>query len=951
MSIYQEYYDAQKELESKYGKQSVVLMQVGSFYEAYGVNLPNKKPPIKIGHTEKVSEVLSMQIAYKNGRLKPHSKKNPQMVGFPDYALGNHLAKLIKAGFTIAVYDQFEPEEGTKKDRKLINIYSASTYIDEEINDSNALMVIGTGHYRCPISKQNIEFGRCVILDLKTGEVDMTEIYNAPNDNKKVETELYRIIHTFNPCEIIYSGNIDEIENRFDLTNKKTYNIQLVKAYKNLSYQNQFLKKVYHIDTDLSSPVEILGLAKYSNLIPYFIQGLQYAFEHDPLIISKIKQPCILNNDEKLILNNDSIYQLHLIEQNSSVSEVRNSKFKSLFGILNKTRTPMGKRLLRSRLLMPTTNIDILEDRYAKIAELKENYEEYDTLLRGMADVDKKYRKMVLKRLHPYELANLQDTFISIQKILEKGQDTFNIDQTVIDEFNKFCQSYENTFDHSRLQGSKLGQTKNSYFKEKVCAKVDKIQKNITSNSIILNELAKKLSDVIDKKNIAVKIEYNMNDKHHLKTTRLRFAKVKKTFNCTLSDGTVVNYENFKVNKLKNTVKISSDFILATSRKITKAQFELGPTITTEYFAILDKWEKKWGQNIMTISRIIAEIDFTMNAAKVAKEYDYYKPVISNEQNGRSFLSATALRHPIVERIVTTTNYVSNDVEIGSDGHYGTILYGVNMSGKSSLLRSIGTAVVMAQAGMFVAAENFIYYPFHSIISKITVQDNPFKGQSLFMVEMEEVNNMLRRANENSLVLSDELCSSTETSSAHAIVACTLKKLAEMKVNFIFSTHLHELQKIPVIINNQFIQIMHFKVRIKDGEMIFDRHLQNGGIPDTYGLEIAGALGLPKEFMKEAFEIRDFLKQEKREILSTKHSGYNKDVFMHQCALCGTNKALETHHILFQCTANKNGIIKNNDGPIHKNQQFNLIVVCRDCHIRIHKKEFNLKVKKLRVKI
>jgi hypothetical protein len=122
--------------------------------------------------------------------------------------------------------------------------------------------------------------------------------------------------------------------------------------------------------------------------------------------------------------------------------------------------------------------------------------------------------------------------------------------------------------------------------------------------------------------------------------------------------------------------------------------------------------------------------------------------------------------------------------------------------------------------------------------------------------------------------------------------------------------------------------------------MIFDRTLQEGWIPDTYGLEIAQALGLPKDFIKEAFEIRNDIKT----ILPTKKSRYNKNVYMHNCSYCGTDKCLETHHIYFQCTANKEGLI---EGGIQKNQQFNLLVVCKDCHIKIHKKEIELGVKKL----
>lgn len=943
MSIYQEYYDAQNDLEKKYGARSIVLMQVGSFYEAYGVYLPKNNPPIKIGHTEEISSILSMQIAYKNGRDKPHSKMNPQMVGFPDYALGNHLSKLLKAGYTVAIYDQFDGES-IKKDRKLVNIYSSSTYIDEDVIESNALMVIGINTYKCSISKKMIEHAICAIFDLKTGDINITEIYNTPIDNKKVETELYRLIQTFNPSEIIYCGSS---EFNYDLENRKVYNIPLKNAYTQVSYQEEFLARIY--GKHLISSIDHLGLTRHSDLIPYLIQGLQYAYEHDPLIISKIKPPTILECNNKLILNNDSIYQLHLVEQYSSVNDYGSSKIRSLFGLLNKTRTAMGKRMLRNRLLMPITDSVELERRYSLVSKLLTTYSDYEGILREISDLELKYRKMATHKLHPYELADLNNTFASVKELFELAADTFSIPSELIISFSEFYSEYQATFNLDVLKESKLSVVKNSYFQPGVCSEVDVIQATITDNMNLLQELANLLSEEIDdKKNVL--IDFNLNDKYYLKSTNTRFKKIPKNFTCTLSDDTIIKYNDLKITTLKTNVKISSEYIKKKTKLIVAAQNNLVPKVTEQYFAILDKWCDKWGSLFVEISNCIAVIDCTMSAAKTAKEFGYIKPMFANVTD-RSMINAKGLRHPIVERIITNTKYVSNDISLGINDHFGTIIYGVNMSGKSSLLRSIGIAVVMAQAGLFVAAQSFEYSPFYNIMSKITVQDNYFKGQSLFMVEVEDINNMIRRANEKTLVLSDELCSSTETSSAHAIVAGTLKRLTERRVNFVFSTHLHELQKIPVIMNNSSIKIMHFNVEVGNGEWLFDRKLKEGGIRDTYGLEIAQALGLPKDFMNDAFEIRNFLRNEKCEILSTKHSKYSKDKYMDRCVICNTDKCLETHHILHQCTADENGVIKTNDGSIHKNQVFNLLVVCRDCHIRIHKEKLNVNIGPLKVKI
>jgi len=925
MSIYDEYYEAQRELEEKYGERSIVLMQVGSFYEVYGVDMPK----IKIGHAEKISKILSMQVAYKNGREKPHSKKNPQMVGFPDHALGNHLEKLLKANYTVAIYDQYDTGD-KKKSRKLVNVYSPSTFIDEDVGESHALMVIHTNEYKCPINNKKIEYAHLAILDMVTGEVFLTSVYDTPEDDNKVDTELYRMIHTYNPSEILYSGKQKDIEKRYDINNKKVYEKELNKTYTEIEYQNEFLKKIYKLDDTLIPCIEQLDLQLQSDVIPYFIQGLQYAYDHDPLILQNLKNPVLVQTDKRLILNNDSIYQLHLVES-SVVDDYGDSKFTSVFNTINQTRTAMGHRLLKYRLLMPSTSKKLLNERYERIENTLPVYKKLDGMLKGICDMDRKCRKMAAKRLHPYELAAMRDSFMSIIDVLENGKELYDIDSDIIDEFSEFYEEYEATFDRAKMKTGKIGMTKGSYFNEGVSEKVDEAENMIIEYRELLEEVAKAISDKIDENKMCVSIMHNTTDGYYMKTTLIRYKNMTKEDIELESD--TIEFDNLEIVKLKNVVKITCPKIRKISKKLTGAQFKLNSIITEAYLDILEEWSNKYSSMLFKVADLIGEVDFIVNAAKISKMYGYVRPIIT--KSSQSYVKASKLRHPVIERIVTKTEYISNDVEIGVE-NCGMILYGVNMSGKSSLLRSIGTAVVMAQAGMYVSASKFEYYPFTNIISKITVQDNPFKGQSLFMVEMNEVNNMLRRGDERTLVLSDELCSSTETSSAHAIVACTLKKLADKNVKFIFSTHLHELQKIPAIKNDKNIKTMHFQVSVNDSEMIFDRTLKEGGIPDTYGLEIAKALGLPTDFIKDAFDIRDYLKENNSEILSTKKSKYHKGVFMHNCTHCGTNKSLETHHIKEQHTANDEGLISTDEYCINKNQKFNLIVLCRSCHMKMH---------------
>lgn len=288
-----------------------------------------------------------------------------------------------------------------------------------------------------------------------------------------------------------------------------------------------------------------------------------------------------------------------------------------------------------------------------------------------------------------------------------------------------------------------------------------------------------------------------------------------------------------------------------------------------------------------------------------------------------------------MERIDQKNEYIPNDFSLGTK-KLGTIIYGLNTSGKSTLVKAIGSAIVLAQAGMFVPASFLAFSPFRTILSKLSITDNLYKGQSTFVVELSEIRTMLNRADRFTLVLSDELCSSTESLSGHAIVASTLSLLVKRKARFVFTTHLQSLQELSLIKDNDKINIMHFQVRIEKGEIIYDRKLQDGGLNELYGLEIAKNFGLHDEFNRLAVSVRNKLAKKQPEILATKTSRYNKEVYVHNCAFCGSIEKLETHHLKFQCTADSNDLIEKR---FHKHKKFNLIVVCKECHVSIHQKK------------
>jgi DNA mismatch repair protein MutS len=294
------------------------------------------------------------------------------------------------------------------------------------------------------------------------------------------------------------------------------------------------------------------------------------------------------------------------------------------------------------------------------------------------------------------------------------------------------------------------------------------------------------------------------------------------------------------------------------------------------------------------------------------------------------------VRHPIIERI-TTKEYIPNDVKLCGDG---ILLYGVNSTGKSSLTKSIGLAIIMAQAGMYVAGK-LKFKPYNNIITRLSGNDDIFKGHSSFIIEVLELRTILRNANNNTLVLGDELCRGTESISGTSLTVATIQTLIERKTSFIFSTHMHHLAEMKEIQDiSDKLQILHLSTRYDEslGELIYDRKLSEGPGSSIYGLEVCKSLSLPKDFIDKANSIRKHLNNIPSLILDTRRSRYNGLVYIDKCSICGSNIDLHTHHIKEQNNADSKGFINH----YHKNSEFNLLILCKQCHIKLHTSNIHL---------
>jgi DNA mismatch repair protein MutS len=287
------------------------------------------------------------------------------------------------------------------------------------------------------------------------------------------------------------------------------------------------------------------------------------------------------------------------------------------------------------------------------------------------------------------------------------------------------------------------------------------------------------------------------------------------------------------------------------------------------------------------------------------------------------------LRHPVIERIQDGRAYVPNDFEVGTSNCTGALLYGLNAAGKSSLAKSIGVSVVLAQAGMFVAAQSFEFVPYLKLMSRISTGDDVVRGLSTFVIEMTELRGILRRADARSLVIGDEICAGTEHVSGLAIVASGLHSLSRQEASFVFATHLHELPDIQEVKQIPGLRTFHLTVSIdpRSGRLDYSRKLMPGSGPCTYGIEVCRGLDMPTDFLLMAQKVRHAQSGIEHGLVSSKRSRYNRQLIVDTCDRCG-EPAREVHHILPQAASDEFGFV----GHFHKNVKHNLVALCLVCH-------------------
>jgi len=376
--------------------------------------------------------------------------------------------------------------------------------------------------------------------------------------------------------------------------------------------------------------------------------------------------------------------------------------------------------------------------------------------------------------------------------------------------------------------------------------------------------------------------------------------------------------------------KIFSEELKKISDELISYENKLSEKMQDEYVKFSIEFTNKYKNELSEIINWVSYIDFLYSGSQCMKKYLYTIPTIV--EDSKSWLEANKIRHPIVERI--STNYIPFDIQLGKE-FTGITLFGLNSAGKSTLQKSVGLNIILAQIGYPVACDTFRYSPYHSLFTRISGNDNLFKGLSSFSVEMLEIRNILKRTNNRSLIIADEVCRGTEYESGLIIVLTMIKILSEKQSNFITASHLHQIVNSDIYKQLKNVKSYHIHISYDEETNIikYDRILREGSGDNFYGLLVAKNLIDDREFVQLSTDIKIEILDIKKET-----SRYNTKILKSQCQICklsittnSNSTSLETHHIVFQKDADENGII-NSNGIKHKNNPSNLMVVCQKCH-------------------
>jgi len=801
-------------------RNAILFFRLGDFYEMFGED------------AQKASPILGIALT---------SRQKVPMCGVPYHTVVNYVAKLIRAGYPVAICEQVEEPELAKGivKREVVRLITPGTILEEnllEAKNNNYLFAL------YPDNKEGTLSYGIVFLDLSTGEFQGTEIKNesAEMARQKLAIEIAR----FMPREGLLPKSEEKNIHLVNLLKNKNISINFYADWKATAESGaEYLKDKLKI-TSLKG----LGIAEKKLFLSACAVVLNYLEETQKILPEHLKLINFYSLDEYLTLDETAICDLELLECLTT-----GMKKDSLLEIIDKTLTAMGGRLLRFWLTHPLKEINSIRKRQQIIKFfVQENIlrEQLRNEIKKVCDLERLISRISLNQSNARELVALKNSLKLVPEIKktikENVKDDFYRENallgTLLENLSELPEIV-NLIAKAIVEEPPAELKEGGIIKKGYSLELDKIRETNRESKQWIAELEKKERERTGINSL--KVGYNTIFGYYLEITKPNLHLVPADY---IRKQTLVNAERFITPELKE----KETFILSAEERITRLEYEIYQTVRNE---VVKKIEE-----IQTIAKCLAELDVYLSLSQVAKENNYYQP----EVNESLIIEIKDGRHPVVEKSLFTNRFVPNDAYLDTEENQILIITGPNMAGKSTYIRQVALIAILAQMGSFVPAKEAKIGLVDRIFTRIGAAENLPAGESTFMVEMHETANILNNVTARSLLILDEIGRGTSTYDGISIAWATVEFLAKsekQRARTLFATHYFELTELADILSG----VKNYNTSVKEWgeEIIFLHKIVPGAADRSYGIQVAKLAGLPEKVILRAKEIMHNLEKEK----------------------------------------------------------------------------------------
>ena len=783
-------------------KDSILFFRLGDFYEMF------------FDDAKLASRELDLTLT---GRDCGQKERAP-MCGVPFHSCESYIARLVQKGYKVAICEQTEDPAKAKGlvKRDIIRVITPGTVIESGMLDEGKNNFISSAF----MANKKIGLSFC---DISTGELFITEI-----SGEDLQDQLQDQLISYNPKEILIGGEIvnfktlpnfikEKLSASVEMLTDDEFGYSICLDAMKKQFKENDVNSIKDKKEMVSSVGALLSYLKVTQITGY----------------ERINTFEVYNENQYMNLDYNTRRNLELTR-----TMMNKEKKGSLIWLLDKTKTAMGKRLLRYWLEHPLLNIGTILNRQSAIADLVDDTVqrlEITESLIGIFDIERLMTKIVYGNANARELRSLCGAFENLPQIKNLIS---KFDSSLMRKLTEDIDTLEDIhqlIDTAIEEEPPFSVREGGLIKEGYNEELDAVRSDMNNSTSLLAqiELEQKEKTGIPK----LKVGYNRVFGYYIEVTNSYKDKVPEGY---IRKQTLTNCERYITQELKD---LEGRILGAKDR-----------SFGMEY-AIFDEIRKVVANNLDRIektAKAIATLDVLTSLANVASDNNYTRPEVN--QSNKIILKDS--RHPVVEALLSGTPFVPNDVTLDSDSNRVAIITGPNMAGKSTYMRQVALIVLMAQMGSFVPASYAEIGVVDSIFTRVGASDDLASGQSTFMVEMNEVANIVKKATKNSLLILDEIGRGTSTYDGMSIARAVLEFVADKKklgAKALFATHYHELTVMENLLDG--VKNYNIAVKKRGDDITFLRRIIPGGADDSYGIEVAKLAGLPDWIIKRAKEI------------------------------------------------------------------------------------------------